>query len=143
MLLILEQKHQIPVSAVPCLSYKRALEEEKRLKECLEKDNKENNQQTKIIADDEEANTENKKANVDERDSSSNPIATEDSNKSGNDTTASEPPAKKFKPLGPFSNAKIETVNENLREQSLTVQQINDYCKSLFIFKHIRVMHFT
>lgn len=136
-----EQKHQIPVSAIPCLSYKRALEEEKRLKESLENESKENNQQTKIIADAEDANTANKEANVQKTDSSSNPAATEDLNKSGNDTTESGPPAKKFKPLGPF--CKIETVHENLKEQSLTVQQINEYCKSLFIFKKIRVMHFT
>lgn len=44
--------------------------------------------------------------------------------------------------LGSFKVAKIETVKENLKEQSLTVEQINDYCKSLFIFKSIRVMRF-
>lgn len=44
--------------------------------------------------------------------------------------------------LGSFKVAKIETVKENLVAQSLTVQQINDYCKSLFIFKNIRVMRF-
>lgn len=122
------------------MSYKRALEEEKRLKESLEN---ENNQQTKITADGKETNTAKKEANAGKTDSSSNPSATEDSKKPGTNTTESEPPAKKFKPLGPFSNAKIETVNENLKEQSLSVQQINDYCKSLFIFKNIRVMHFT
>lgn len=44
--------------------------------------------------------------------------------------------------LGSFKVAKIETVKENLETQSLTVQQISDYCKSLFIFKSIRVMRF-
>lgn len=44
--------------------------------------------------------------------------------------------------LGSFKVAKIETVKENLEAQSLTVEQINDYCKSLFIFKNIRVMRF-
>lgn len=53
------------------------------------------------------------------------------------------PPAKKPRIFGAFSNAKIETVKENLEEQSLTVQQINDYCKSLFVFRNIRVMRFT
>lgn len=57
--------------------------------------------------------------------------------------TISTPPAND-KPigLGSFKVAKIETVKENLEAQSLTVQQINDYCKSLFIFKNIRVMRF-
>lgn len=44
--------------------------------------------------------------------------------------------------LGSFKVAKIETVKENLEAQSLTVEQIADYCKSLFIFKKIRVMRF-
>lgn len=119
------------------------MEEEKRLKERLEKENKENNEQTKIIAGSEDVKDTSKEANAEETNANTDPTVTNDSNKSENNTTQSEPPAKRFKPLGPFSNAKIETVNENLKEQSLTPQQINDYCKSLFIFKNIRVMHFS
>lgn len=44
--------------------------------------------------------------------------------------------------LGSLTTAKIETVTENLKAQSLTVQQINEYCKALFVFKNIRVMRF-
>lgn len=57
--------------------------------------------------------------------------------------TDQPPAAKKPRLLGPLSNARIETVKENLKEQSLTIPQINDYCKSLFVFKNIRVMRFT
>lgn len=61
------------------------------------------------------------------------------------DTMASESNVNVSKPgdaLGTLTTAKIETVTENLKAQSLTVQQITDYCKSLFIFKNIRVMRF-
>lgn len=44
--------------------------------------------------------------------------------------------------LGPFAAAKIETVKENLKSQSLTSDELNQYCSSLFEFKSIRVMRF-
>lgn len=43
---------------------------------------------------------------------------------------------------GVLGTAKIETVTENTKAQSLTPQQINEYCKQLFIFKKLRVMRF-
>lgn len=42
----------------------------------------------------------------------------------------------------PIPNAKIETVTENLKAQSLTAPQVLEYCKRLFVFKTIRVMRF-
>jgi microprocessor complex subunit DGCR8 len=39
-------------------------------------------------------------------------------------------------------NAKIETVAENLKAQSLTAAEMLDYCRRLFNFKTIRVMRF-
>lgn len=41
-----------------------------------------------------------------------------------------------------FPNTKIETVSENIQAQSLTTDQINEYCTKLFHFKQIRVMRF-
>lgn len=41
-----------------------------------------------------------------------------------------------------FPNTKIETVSENIQAQSLTAEQINEYCTKLFLFKKIRVMRF-
>lgn len=38
--------------------------------------------------------------------------------------------------------ARIETVNENLKAQSLTADVFQEYCKKLFKFKTIRVMRF-
>lgn len=144
------QKHQIPVSAIPCLSYKRALVEERRLKECVEETStgetaaKETaNNHDDQMADDIVAKAENgetDKANGIVEDVTNPKTVPSDSN----DNTTDEPqPAKKPRIFGAFTNAKIETVKENLQEQSLTIQQINEYCKSLFVFKNIRVMRFT
>lgn len=44
--------------------------------------------------------------------------------------------------LNQLPNAKIETVTENLKAQSLTSPQVIEYCKQLFHFKTIRVMRF-
>lgn len=40
------------------------------------------------------------------------------------------------------TNAVIETVKENLEKQSLSAEQITEYCQKLFHFKQIRVMRF-
>ena len=48
--------------------------------------------------------------------------------------------SKSHLPLIP--NAKVETVSENLKAQSLTPAQFTEYCKKRFNFKTIRVMRF-
>lgn len=139
------QKHQIPVSAIPCLSYKRALEEEKRLIE-----NKNNNlanedttektatEKTESTSGCPYANGEKSHENGEEAGQNAGQEVT-----SSDQNTDDTPPTKKPRVIGAFSNAKIETVHENLKDQSLTVQQINDYCNKLFVFRNIRVMRFT
>lgn len=142
-LFLFEQKHQIPVSAIPCLSYRRALEDEKKLKESVEKDMIEvtNNSETQKTVDDLNLASECPLANGEKSNGTDEvPTILSDSNKISDDKP---PPAKKPRMFGAYSNAKIETVKENLKEQSLTVQQINEYCKNLFVFKNIRVMRFT
>lgn len=136
------------MSAIPCLSYRRALEDEKKLKESLENENTEtevNGEKQLNIDEDNKpalvtacpyANADNSNGNNDPK-----PASNDTTNVVESDGTP--PPAKKPRVFGAFSNAKIETVKENLKEQSLTVHQINDYCKNLFIFKNIRVMRFT
>lgn len=132
------------MSAIPCLSYRRALDEEKKLKESIENDNME-----AMNGDETQKTLENEKP------ASGCPFANGDKTTEKDDTSTppnptmeadggeKSPPSKKPRVLGAFSNAKIETVTENLKEQSLTVQQINEYCNNLFIFKNIRVMRFT
>lgn len=83
---------------------------------------------------------ENDKSNGNVDDTMETKAISSDSNK----TTDEQPQAaKRPRIFGAFTNAKIETVKENQQEQSLTIQQINDYCKNLFVFKNIRVMRFT
>lgn len=131
------------MSAIPCLSYRRALAEEKKLKESVEQDMME------------ATNGNDTQANVDNSNPASGcPFANgEQSNGTGETSTIltdsnktpddKPPPAKKPRIFGAFTNAKIETVKENLKEQSLTVPQIIEYCNNLFVFKNIRVMRFT
>lgn len=118
------------------MSYRRALEEEKRLKESVLANE---NQDEKETEAQENVKNEHENGNDSKNDETA---ANADANEGSIDKT-NVPPCKKLKLFGAFTNAKIETVNENLKEQSLTVQQINDYCKSLFIFKNIRVMRFS
>lgn len=135
------------MSAIPCLSYKRALEEEKRLKECVEENiakdvaNWTNDDRTVAVSIKVE-NDETDKANGIVEDVTKIKTVSNDNNDKTIDDQQPQP-AKKPRIFGAFTNAKIETVKENLQEQSLTIQQINDYCKNLFVFKNIRVMRFT
>ncbi|XP_031624488.1 microprocessor complex subunit DGCR8 [Contarinia nasturtii] len=163
------RKHQIPVSAIPCLNYKRALEEEKKLKEnCDHKNDVTMNEcenesvKTKSVnintssgcpyAKGESA-VENDVEPVTSSEShkedsfvapkpleNCSPVSSTGSNKSNNDYN---PPAKKPRVLGAIANAKIETAHENLEAQSLTNEQLIDYCSKLFQFRNIRVMRFT
>ena len=132
------------MSAIPCLSYRRALEEEKRLKESVEGNlikettNNYDDQMNGTVVKLEKVECD--KSNGYMEDILKTKAISSDSNKNMDDQPQ---PAKKLRIFGAFTNAKIETVKENLQEQSLTIQQINDYCKNLFVFKNIRVMRFT
>lgn len=91
------RKHEIPISAIPCYSYRRSLAKEEL-----------RNQQPNEAA--------------------------ETDSKTTNPTTAA---------LLPISTqAVIETARENLINESLTADQMNEYCRTLFRFKKIRVMRF-
>ncbi|GAB0100507.1 DGCR8 [Sergentomyia squamirostris] len=89
------RKHEIPLSSIPCLNYRKALEKE------------------------EEA--------------ARDPPAA--------DTIEVTKPVNGHELL-PIPNAKIETVKENLKAQSLTAAQMTEYCKRLFRFKTIKVRRF-
>lgn len=90
------RKHEIPISAIPCFSYRRSLAKEELR----------NKQQHEAA----EANSKT------------------------DPTTAA---------LMPISTqAVIETARENLINESLTPDQMNEYCRTLFRFKKIRVMRF-
>lgn len=132
------------MSAIPCLSYKRALVEERKLRESAEQgsmeisNGNENQQITELPKQSSGCPYANgQSSNVEET------AIVPSTDLMDDKSEEKPPPAKKPRILEAFSNAKIETVKENLKEQSLTVQQINEYCNNLFIFKNIRVMRFS
>lgn len=125
------RKHEIPISSIPCLSYRKALEKEKELIE--------QQRQLKELQDKEAAaaalNT------IDEQNEENSKLPNGLSallNLNKNDTQST---AKPIMPI-PSCIAKVETVSENLKAHSLTPPQFTEYCKKLFNFKTIRVMRF-
>lgn len=121
------RKHEIPLNAIPCLSYRKALEKEQALKEEISHE-----------ANDAISSNENScevEATTDAGNENSN------SNSNSNGLSATDP-TENAKKLLPLPNAKIETVKENLQSQSLTATQLYEYCQRLFRFKTIRVLRF-
>lgn len=169
------RKHEIPITAIPCLNYRRALAKEADLKASVgdsastttsEANSKCDNEATeKCVANGIENGTT--KDGVDETGDAIEPNGHHMDNTHGdsNESTPDVPPAtenvehmttsptpdepttenvpRPTNPLpGVLGTAKIETVTENTKAQSLTAQQINEYCKGLFVFKKLRVMRF-
>ncbi|XP_062563002.1 microprocessor complex subunit DGCR8 [Armigeres subalbatus] len=125
------RKHEIPLSAIPCLNYKKALEKEDELRKEIEEN---------AAAAEEAKNNANSndKENQDSEKQMHNPQL---SKMIASSTTLVEAQANaKMLPLK--VTARIETVNENLKAQSLTADVFQEYCKKLFRFKTIRVMRF-
>lgn len=158
------RKHEIPISAIPCLNYRKALEKEAKLAaSCLQNGTAEEGAVANSIENGGEQRTDNyvfdnngngcgngssengEAENVcPENDSnSSEKRSHEDSNpEQSTEVNGLEPVPNVAALPGCLGTAKIETVTENTKAQSLTVHQITDYCKSLFVFKQIRVMRF-
>lgn len=125
------RKHEIPLSAIPCLNYRKALEKEDELRKEIE------------------ANAAAAEAEAQARSASASGNSTGEkqmhnpqlSKMIASATTQAEAQANaKMLPLK--VTAKIETVDENLKAQSLTADAFQAYCKKLFRFKTIRVMRF-
>jgi microprocessor complex subunit DGCR8 len=125
------RKHEIPISSIPCLSYRKALEKEKELIE--------QQRQLKELQDKEAAAAALNA--IDEQNEEDSKLPNGLSallNLNKNDTQST---AKPVMPI-PSCIAKVETVSENLKAHSLTPAQFTEYCKKLFNFKTIRVMRF-
>lgn len=123
------RKHEIPISSIPCLNYRKALDKEKEL---IEKQRLLKEQQEAAAA----INAEqlNGEANVGKPSNGLSALL----NLNKNDAAAA---AKPLLPI-PTCIAKVETVSENMKAHSLTPPQFTEYCKKLFKFKTIRVMRF-
>lgn len=125
------RKHEIPISSIPCLNYRKALDKEKEL---IEQQRLLKEQQEAALAaataaaEQIESNNDEKKAN--------GLSALLNLNKPNDAPTAN--------PIMPIPTciAKVETVSENLKAHSLNPKQFTEYCQKLFKFKTIRVMRF-
>ncbi|XP_040156195.1 microprocessor complex subunit DGCR8 [Anopheles arabiensis] len=142
------RKHEIPLSAIPCLNYRKALEKEDELKKELAAataaqaaaaaNGAENGDASNETASEgQEGVTKEAAEPVPERQLHNAQL----SKMIASATTTAEAQANaKLLPLK--VSAKIETVTENLKAQSLTSDAVVEYCKKLFRFKTIRVLRF-
>lgn len=126
------RKHEIPLSAIPCLNYRKALEKEDELRREIE---------ANAAAAEAEALARSSSAAGDSTQQERQMHNPQLSKMIASATTQAEAQANaKMLPLK--VTAKIETVDENLKAQSLTADAFQQYCKKLFRFKTIRVMRF-
>ncbi|KAH8383351.1 hypothetical protein KR009_008067, partial [Drosophila setifemur] len=121
------RKHAVPLGAIPCLNYRRALDEEAEPKE-------EEAAGTPGVCPFTVATETNNDAAapapMDVEGKENDQDGTEDA-KSQQDALTALMPA-----------AKIVTVNENTQKESVTPEALNSYCQKLFKFKVIRVLRF-
>ncbi|XP_053650878.1 microprocessor complex subunit DGCR8 isoform X1 [Cherax quadricarinatus] len=139
------RKHDIPLSAIPCFQYMKALEVENSSTEEI----KESTDQEKSDQDDreqqrDEVPVENGIDSIKVASSGSRPSGCPASTGSlaaalalntGKEGVA--PPAALM-----VGNAKIETAVENLQQQSLDVTELREYCQKRFQFKSIKIIRF-
>ncbi|CAG9805961.1 unnamed protein product [Chironomus riparius] len=122
------RKHQIPISSIPCLSYRKATEREKEMIA-----------QQRLLKEQQDKDAAEAALNAIDEPTEELPNGLSALlNLNKNET---QPTAKPIMPI-PSCIAKVETVSENLKDHSLTPSQFTEYCKKLFNFKTIRVMRF-
>uniref|UniRef100_A0AAG5D0D1 DRBM domain-containing protein n=1 Tax=Anopheles atroparvus TaxID=41427 RepID=A0AAG5D0D1_ANOAO len=140
------RKHEIPLSAIPCLNYRKALDKEEELKKELAAAAAAQTAANEAKTGDENG-TENGGTD-DGAEQTSEPVPEQrqlhnaqlSKMIAGATTTAEAQANAKLLPLK--VSAKIETVTENLKAQSLSSDAVMEYCKKLFRFKTIRVLRF-
>ena len=126
----------MPVSAIPCLNYRKALKKEEELKTMLDEKKLSETRNSTSEKPPEEVSSTNETCDKNEAAVNSAPIPV------GVPAKQTSQENEKERHPGLALTAKIETVMENLKAQSLTADDVNGYCKNLFIFKTIRVMRF-
>ncbi|XP_065722430.2 microprocessor complex subunit DGCR8 isoform X2 [Drosophila suzukii] len=117
------RKHAVPLGAIPCLNYRRALEEESEAEQ----------QKTDGSPSAAVCPITGPVASLTE------PMDVEgkENNEASSDTKSQQEGLTALMPA-----AKIVTVNENTQKESITPDQLNSYCQKLFKFKVIRVLRF-
>lgn len=166
------QRHDIPISAIPCLAYRKALEEEDKQKEIDRSiaeqisngtwaSDQPNGEGKDTIASDnpEKDQQANESAKSNQTDLTT--IETTDLSKPISESmeVANIEPSDSSNKTCPFNKdyarkpvvlpggmvmppPRVETVNTSWKTQHLTSEQMNDYCKKLFKFKNVNIMHF-
>lgn len=149
------RKHDIPVSAIPCLQYRKEIEKERQQKnnETGNQQNVESGNQTPVLNG--AVNCPIKENGISEaesiessdvRDTSADDTTDLDKTltfdekmeDSGLDSTKTKDDSRPM--AGP--PVKIETVEERKKENSLSADEVLEYCKSLFQFKTVTVKKF-
>ncbi|XP_055905342.1 microprocessor complex subunit DGCR8 [Eupeodes corollae] len=125
------RKHEIPLGAVPCLGYRKALLEEEKEEELQSKAEAESNSNECPFAAD-AANSQSNSSS-DDRPQVNGGETVNNNNINSNKTTSH---------LATVPAAKIVTVKENTKAQSISAQELNEYCQKLFKFKTIKVLRF-
>ncbi|KAH8332696.1 hypothetical protein KR074_009217 [Drosophila pseudoananassae] len=122
------RKHAVPLGAIPCLNYRRALDEESEA------------EQQKQSAAPATGVCPFTGATAD----TAQPAEDEPMQVEGKENTEAkpDPQAQPDALTALIPGAKIVTVNENTQKESVTPEQLNSYCQSLFKFKVIRVLRF-
>ncbi|XP_017101163.2 microprocessor complex subunit DGCR8 [Drosophila bipectinata] len=122
------RKHAVPLGAIPCLNYRRALDEESEA------------EQQKQAAAAATGVCPFSGATSD----TAQPPEGEPMQVEGKENTEAnpDPQAQPDALTALMPGAKIVTVNENTQKESVTPEQLNSYCQSLFKFKVIRVLRF-
>lgn len=160
------QRHDIPISAIPCFAYRRALEEEEKQKEVDRKIAEQIRTgswatNTKMEGNDNshegnDSTVPNGSTNVEV------PIKQEVSDNEGvcpfskaNSDQDKKPEITEANNVVPLSRQpvvlpgglvmpppRVETINTSWKTQHLPAEQITEYCKNLFKFKTVNIMHF-
>lgn len=175
------RRHDIPISAIPCFAYRRALEEEEKQKEidikieeqirtgswAKQKPNDEQNNDTNKTSGSgvlKSESTQDVKAEIlleetnlikreiTEASSENGERCPFNHTKTNTGNNENEVPESEGIPLNRqpvvlpggivMPPPRVETINTSWKTQHLSAEQINDYCKKLFKFKTVNIMHF-
>ncbi|XP_052122444.1 microprocessor complex subunit DGCR8 isoform X3 [Frankliniella occidentalis] len=129
------RKHKVPMSAVPCLQYRKALDKEKcGVQKYIRSENtalgNQNNESERSSFEGRETKVDcasdgKTSANLDKEEEAGNTKSQEQSSNSA-----------------PLPAARIETARENAEAINLSHVELREYCQRLFRFKTIEVMRF-
>ncbi|XP_039496019.1 microprocessor complex subunit DGCR8 isoform X2 [Drosophila santomea] len=117
------RKHAVPLGAIPCLNYRRALEEESEVEQ-------------------QKTDEAPPAAVCPVTGAAASPTEPMDVEGKENNDGSSVPKSQPDGLTALMPAAKIVTVNENTQKESITPEQLNTYCQKLFKFKVIRVLRF-